>query len=316
MFRTFKILATVIAFASLAVLNVSGQDLLANQAPVDRKMRAIDSVSFQRMLENSGWILPETNSNKDKNNKLANTSTTLPDSFLINLRGFCMPTTNREVTSDFGIRWGRQHKGLDIRVYIGDTIRSAFNGRVRIVREDPKGLGNYVVISHPNGLETIYAHMSKNLVNENQMIRAGHPIGLGGNSGRSNGSHLHFETRLCGVALNPALMFDFKNQDVVDDEWMFRRSTYNQESALATRMRGTGRDNNSTDGLDNQQANADKVQNVNGGNQRYHKVKKGETLAVIARKHSTTVAALCNMNNIKKTTTLRPGQILKYNQPE
>jgi murein DD-endopeptidase MepM/ murein hydrolase activator NlpD len=144
-----------------------------------------------------------------------------------------MPTTSRLVTSNFGARWGRQHKGLDIKVYIGDTIRAAFSGKVRIVRNEGarKGYGKYIVIRHNNGLETIYGHLSKWLVDENQEVRAGDPIALGGNTGRSTGSHLHFETRLCGVALNPAVMFDFKNQDVVGDTWPFNRSTYNRESA-------------------------------------------------------------------------------------
>ena len=96
------------------------------------------------------------------------------------------------------------------------------------------------MIRHYNGLETIYGHMSKHLVKENQVVKAGEPIGLGGNTGRSTGSHLHFETRLCGVALNPALMFDFRNQDVTGDTYMFRRSTNSRESARANELRGQG----------------------------------------------------------------------------
>jgi murein DD-endopeptidase MepM/ murein hydrolase activator NlpD len=145
-----------------------------------------------------------------------------------------MPTPSRVVTSNFGSRWGRQHKGLDIKVYIGDTIRAAFSGKVRIVRYEGGGYGNYVVIRHPNGLETIYGHLSKQLVKENENVRAGEPIGLGGNTGRSTGSHLHFETRLCGVALNPALLFDFLNQDVTGDQYLFTRASYARESAQAT----------------------------------------------------------------------------------
>ena len=93
---------------------------------------------------------------------------------------------------------------MDIKVYIGDSIRSAFSGRVRIVRYEGGGYGKYIVIRHNNGLETIYGHLSKQLVTEGEEVRAGDVIGLGGNTGRSTGSHLHFETRLCGVALNPA----------------------------------------------------------------------------------------------------------------
>ena len=309
-FKNIKKIA-IIALASLAVLPAAGQDLLANQAPIDRKIKAVDSLMMQQLLMNEVWESPAADLYEDWDNLYAHKQTSLPDSFRINLRRFCMPTTNRVVTSNFGARWRRQHKGLDIKVYIGDTIRAAFDGKVRVVRYERRGYGNYVVIRHPNGLETIYAHMSKHLVGENEEVRAGQPIGLGGNTGRSTGSHLHFDTRLCGVALNPALMFDFKNQDVVGDEWTFRRATYNQESAEATRLRGTGGVYRGGDGL-YETASKSSYQ-ANSGDVRYHKVKKGETLSAIARKHHTTVNALCNLNRIKKTVTLRPGQILKYN---
>ena len=143
----------------------------------------------------------------------------------IDLRGFHMPTPSRQVTSPFGQRWGRLHAGLDIKVYIGDTIRAAFDGKIRVVDFDARGYGKYVVIRHPNGLETLYGHMSKQLVKDNQIVRAGDPIGLGGNTGRSTGSHLHFETRICGVPVNPALMFDFPHQDVTGD-YYYTTKTY------------------------------------------------------------------------------------------
>lgn len=208
-----------------------GQDLLAKQAPIDRRMKAVDSMALKRLFQAESYENPAADLYNDWNNRYAHKATVLPDSFRIDLRDFCMPTTSRVLTSNFGARWGRQHKGLDIKVYIGDTIRAAFSGKVRIVRYEGRGYGKYVVIRHNNGLETIYGHMSKQLVTEDQEVRAGDPIGLGGNTGRSTGSHLHFETRLCGIALNPALMFDFKNQDVVNDYYVFRKSTYNRESA-------------------------------------------------------------------------------------
>ena len=223
-----------------------------------------------------------------------------------------MPTTSRVLTSNFGARWGRQHKGLDIKVYIGDTIRAAFSGKVRIVRYEARGYGKYVVIRHHNGLETIYGHMSKQLVTEDQEVRAGDPIGLGGNTGRSTGSHLHFETRLCGVALNPALMFDFRNQDVVDDYYMFHKDSYQRESAVANRLRGVNNSGLSSGDDDIEMANAAPVANY-AQESRFHKVKKGETLYSIARKRGTSVDAIMKLNHLKKTSRLQPGQILKYN---
>ena len=303
----------VLAFAAFVAVPAAAQDLLAKQAPVDRRMKAVDSMVLKRIIAQEEKYNPSADLYEDWNNVYAHRETTLPDSFRIDLRGFHMPTDSRVVTSNFGSRWGRQHKGLDIKVYIGDTIRAAFSGKIRIVKYEPKGYGKYVVIRHHNGLETIYGHMSKHLVVENQEVKAGEPIGLGGNTGRSTGSHLHFETRLCGVALNPALMFDFRNQDVVDDYYMFHRDSYQRESAVANRLRGVG---GSTFGGDEDEevelASAAPVASYQKES-RFHKVKKGETLYSIAKRRGTTVNAIMKLNHLKNNTKLKPGQILKFN---
>lgn len=311
-----KKIKTIVAVTclSLSATGAWGQDLLARQAPVDKKMKAVDSVALHRLILQEQLESPAADLYEEWENRYAHRATQLPDSFRIDLRGFCMPTTNRVLTSNFGARWGRQHKGMDIKVYIGDTIRAAFSGKVRIVNYEARGYGKYVVIRHYNGLETIYGHMSKHLVSENEEVHAGDPIGLGGNTGRSTGSHLHFETRLCGVALNPALMFDFRNQDVVDNFYMFRRDTYERESVIANRLRGVGTSifaGSSESGDDVNTATMANTSTYNG-DVRFHKVARGETLSVIARKRGTSVDSLCKLNRISKRTKLRPGQILKY----
>ena len=305
--------AVILALMSVSALPIAGQDLLARQAPIDRRMKAVDSVALHRLIQNEQLESPAADLYADWDNKYAHRATELPDSFRIDLRHFCMPTTSRVLTSNFGARWGRQHKGLDIKVYIGDTTRAAFSGKVRIVKYEARGYGKYVVIRHYNGLETIYGHMSKQLVEEDQEVRAGDPIGLGGNTGRSTGSHLHFETRLCGVALNPTLMFDFVNQDVVSDFYMFRRDSYQSEGLAANKLRGVGAQEVDNDDSEDEElattAPAAKVERTI----RYHKVRRGETLGHIARKRNTTVNELCRLNHISKSTRLMPGQILKYN---
>ena len=261
----------------------SAQDLLANHAPVDRKMKNVDSLFLHKFIYNSDVnTLNFAEELYDEwSNELTHyrNSTLLPDEFKIDLRNFTMPTDSKQVTSVYGQRWGRLHAGLDIKVYIGDTIRAAFDGKVRIVKYDARGYGKFVVIRHPNGLETYYGHLSKQLVKENQHVKSGEPIGLGGNTGRSTGSHLHFETRLCGISINPAEMFDFKNQDVTDDYYVFTKKTHPQKTNTGMYV---------------------------------HKVRKGESLSSIARKHGTTVAAICQLNHVSRNTRLVSGQILKY----
>lgn len=311
----FKRAIRKFAFTTLLTLTsvaATAQDLLARQAPIDRKMKAVDTLALRDIIHKEQSGSPSAQLYKEWSNKYAHRASELPDSFRINLKHFCMPTTSRVITSNFGRRWGRMHKGIDVKVYIGDTIRSAFAGKVRIVKYEANGYGNYVVIRHYNGLETIYGHMSKHLVEENQTVNPGDAIGLGGNTGRSTGSHLHFETRLCGVALDPALMFDFKNQDVTGDTYTFRRNKSHNEPALASRNNSENTDEEAataTGSRSSKYANSSRsVEN----DVRYHKVKKGETLSAIARKRGITIDKLCKLNRIKKSQRLCPGQILRY----
>lgn len=197
----------------------------------------------------------------------------LPDTFYISMEGYCMPTDSTRITDAFGYRprRGRMHNGMDVKVQIGDTIRAAFDGKVRVSDYERRGYGHYLVIRHQNGLETVYGHMSKKLVAENQVVHAGEPIGLGGNTGRSTGSHLHFETRLAGRAINPALLFDFPNHRAATDCYVYLTKTAPE----------------------------------------YYKVKKGDTLGAIASRNGTSVSRLCSLNNIKSTSILREGQSIR-----
>lgn len=305
----------ICAMMSLASFSCHGQDLLASQAPVDKRMKAVDTLSLRRLIVKENMENPSADLYKGWDNKYAHRATELPESYRIDLRGFCMPTPSRVVTSNFGYRarWGRQHKGLDIKVYIGDTIRAAFSGKVRIVRYEAGGYGKYVVIRHGNGLETIYGHLSKQLVAEDQEVRAGEPIGLGGNTGRSTGSHLHFETRLCGVALNPALMFDFRNQDVTGDYFVFNRASYERESEEATRERGmVGNGGYTAEQVSGSRSNSEFGEGSSQMEKLYHKVSAGETIASIARRRGVTVEQICRLNHLTPTTKVRPGMILRY----
>ena len=296
-FSILRRAALLLLGAGLAVSAFS-QDLIARQAPVDRRLRAVDSVAIQRAVERDlGTMGSEIYTSWVTNRAHPYKAEEVPDSFRIDLRGFCMPTTSRNVTSRFGYRpaFKRVHKGLDIKVYTGDTIVSAFDGKVRVVRYDEGGYGYYVVVRHPNGLETIYGHLSKQLVQTDQEVRAGEPIGLGGNTGRSFGSHLHFETRLAGEAINPELLFDFPAQDVTADFYTFRKSPQ-QSDRPAYLAAGEASDNN----------------DVARKATRFYKVAKGETLGSISRKLGVPEDRLAAQNRLSSGKKLRTGQILRY----
>ena len=302
------------------------QDKLADIAPIDRKMRAIDSISLVRMSEHealNNLQNPAAALYPTWDNEYTRTyGVTVPSEYRIDLRNFHMPCDSRMVTSHYGYRrsFRRQHYGTDIKVFVGDTIRAAFSGKVRVVAFERYGYGNYVVIRHANGLETVYGHMSRHLCKPNQIVRAGDVIGLGGSTGRSTGSHLHFETRFLGQFIDPERLFDFEAQDVKGDFYLFRSSGRGTMLAATDNVVGGEEemDEETANALMAKQAESEafqqqKIQQMKAKPRtRNHKVKAGETLSSIARKYGTTVDKLCRMNNIKRNTVLRTGQILKY----
>jgi murein DD-endopeptidase MepM/ murein hydrolase activator NlpD len=185
------------------------------------------------------------------------------------------------VTSGFGYRKSRFHYGTDIDVETGDPIKAAFDGKVRITIYD-RGYGNVIVIRHLNGLETVYAHLSKILVDTNSTIKAGDIIGYGGNTGRSYGSHLHFEIRYLGAAINSETLIDYKNQKLIADTVWLTKKNFEY---------------------------LHKIEAVKAA--KYHVVRSGDTLGAIAKKYGTTVSKLCNLNGIRENKLLQIGQKIR-----
>jgi len=204
----------------------------------------------------------------------------IKDDVHIPMAGFRLPAPGY-ITSPYGWRRNRMHKGTDIKVQVGDSIRSAWDGQVRIVGWDPRGYGYFVVVRHYNGLETVYGHLSRPLVDEYEPVKAGYVLGLGGNTGRSTGSHLHLEIRYLGEAIDPAKVIDFSTGRLRNEqEYVIGIKAMKQAKAEAAAMK-------------------------------YHKVKQGDTLSGIAKKYGTSVKRLCQLNNIKETKILQIGQKIR-----
>lgn len=238
----------------------------------------------------------------------------VPQTAQIDVSSFAMPHKGY-ITSPYGYRrrFRRMHKGVDLKVNIGDTIRAAFDGRVRIKNFERAGYGNYLVLRHTNDLETVYGHLSGFLVDEGQYVKVGDPIALGGNTGRSTGPHLHFETRYMGYAINPCAIFDFANQTTHTDIFTFDKNTYQKarnfdpkaNSAYAQQYL---RENPNKPYVKSKSSG--KTTNTRATSSTY-RVRKGDSLSKIASRHGTTVAKLCRLNGIKSNAKLSIGQRLK-----
>lgn len=226
----------------------------------------------------------------------------LPDTMYIvlvdSLHDYCIPCES-QVYSGFKYRGRHPHKGVDLPLKTGDDVYAAFDGVVRITRS-PRysgGYGNLVVIRHFNGLETYYGHLSKRLVESGDTISAGQLIGYGGNTGRSSGPHLHFETRYKGKAFDPERIFDFKNGTLRCTELALKKHYFNLNSHY---------------GMTDEQSMAASTKPPRTAAQPvYYTVKRGDTLTRIAKRHGTTVKKLCTLNHIKETKVIRVGQKLR-----
>jgi len=202
------------------------------------------------------------------------------DLVLQDTTNFCnfIPPIKGLITSNFGWRDGRNHNGMDIDLEVWDPVKASFDGMVRISRHHP-GYGRVVVIRHYNGLETLYAHLHRLKVKPGEVVEAGQVIGLGGSSGRSTGSHLHFEVRFKGKPLNPRHLIDFNRNRLISDSLKLVKERWSYRAIPL--------------GIE------------------YHTVKRGEHLYGIARKYGTTIYQLCQMNGIPRNRPLQVGQKIR-----
>ncbi|RFP64987.1 LysM peptidoglycan-binding domain-containing protein [Hymenobacter lapidiphilus] len=210
-----------------------------------------------------------------------------------------MPLTSTPVTSGFGFRGYRWHYGIDLDLDTGDSVKTAFDGVVRLVKWDGSGYGNYVMVRHYNGIETLYGHLQKALVTPGTFVKAGELIGYGGSTGRSSGSHLHFEVRYEGNPINPDELYDFPDYKLIKDNFQITSTLFDYYSK-SLRYRG-----GSVPGA----ASSSKARPTQARRLITHKIRSGETLSGIAQKYGVSQAQLRRLNG--STGTLRIGRMLR-----
>lgn len=274
------------------------RNLLANKSKGKDQIRLVERSSFIDLSDDlepepdiytEGWNSRRVNPFKESD---------VPNRAVIDVTGYSMPCGNIRITSKYGYRakFGRMHKGIDLGIRNNDTIYAAFDGKVRLTNYEAKGYGNYIIIRHPNDLETVYGHLNKPLVKANQTVKAGQAIGLGGSTGRSTGPHLHFETRFMGYAINPQAIFDFANKTIHTDTYTFTKKTYQEARSFAPKKNLASKDENPYKGS---------VEVAS------YTVKKGDSLASIARSYGVSTTTLRRLNGMQPTERIKVGQVLK-----
>lgn len=303
-FCAFSLLVATTAFTADAQSNnksgkhsAAHSKLLASQSKGQDKIKLVDKSSFIDLIDDiepeidiytEGWNSKRVNPFREQD---------VPNSKVIDVTGYYMPVPGG-VTSNYGYRakFGRMHKGVDLHLRANDTVYAAFDGKVRLTNYEAKGYGNYVIIRHPNGLETVYGHLNKHLVKPDQVVKAGQPIGLGGSTGRSTGPHLHFETRFMGYAINPNAIFDFARKTTHTDTYTFSKATYTQPRNYAPSKNV---------------ASQEKPYKAGTNNKTTYTVKKGDTLSSIARSYGMSATTLRKLNGLASDETIKAGQVLK-----
>lgn len=314
------IFAAMLATAGLSAQNyqlpdrhsASHDNLLANQGnagiSVENTTRYLQEI-FEDEEEPEFDIYTEGWESKHVN---CYSGVSVPQSAVIDVSKFSMPHPGY-ITSPYGYRkrFRRMHKGVDLKINMGDTIRAAFDGRVRIRNFERRGYGNYLVIRHTNDLETVYGHLSGFIVEEGQYVKAGDPIAFGGNTGRSTGPHLHFETRYMGYAINPCAIFDFANQTTHTDTFTFDKNTYQNARNYSPAANSEYAKQYLKDNPVKPYVRSSSNKSTAHASSSTYRVRKGDTLSKIASRNGTTVARLCRLNGLTTTSKLSIGQRIK-----
>ena len=230
---------------------------------------------------------------------LSSIPSAVPIRLVDSLRAYRYPIKGR-ITSRYGLRRKVNHNGIDIALKVGDTICSAFDGRVRFSKATETGYGTLIIVRHDNGIETYHGHLSKRLVEAGERVVAGQPIALGGNSGRSTGPHIHFECRYMGQSFDPERIIDFRTGDLRRDHLLLKRSYFSIYSKYEQDWNG-----------EKVLADADKKEAELSAERRYYKVRPGDYLGLIAKRNYTTVSAICRLNGIKADAVLPIGKVLR-----
>ena len=227
----------------------------------------------------------------------------LPISMVIDLvdslKSYHYPFKGR-VTSKYGPRRSRIHQGTDIDLETGDPVYATFDGRVRVTTYVRGGYGNLVILRHDNGLETYYGHLSEISVEPDEWVTAGQVIGKGGNTGRSTGSHLHFEMRYKGHTFDPERLIDFSTGTLRRETFLLKRTYFSPYSRFTQDFEE-----------EIQSDEEDKRIAAEAAAIKYHIVKRGDTLSRIAVNNHTTVTKLCQLNGINRNSVLRIGQRIR-----
>lgn len=265
----------------------------AKESDIDPAMAYLDDIAGV-MTRNGAFdfILNATDDSRLSHNTKRRRNTSYrqwtTQSSILTSKGFFRPVPGA-VTSNFGWReqFNRMHHGVDLRVNVGDTVRAAISGTVKKVGYDAKGYGNYVVLTHPDGMETLYGHLQFALAYAGQTVQLGMPVGIGGNTGNSTGPHLHFEARLNGVAVDPTMLFNFTAGPHVEYE--------DDTHTIA--------EQNKTKSL--------LPLGSSLGSRRTYVVRQGDTPVTIAQRAGISVMRLCQLNMIRDDEPLQTGRMLK-----